>query len=81
MGAGGGAATEGIGASGGFAAGITASGEGGEVVTEVELGSAATGPSTFSSGLSRELSSVTWPDRLCTATFSSPISLSLASFS
>ena len=51
--------TEDFGGSGGFSAGLIASGAGGEVVTEVELGSAATGPSTFSSGFSRLLSSVT----------------------
>ena len=33
--------TEGFGGSGGFSAGLIASGAGGEVVTEVELGSAA----------------------------------------
>ena len=78
-GVGGAALTEGFGSSGGLAMGVFGSGEGGEVVTEVELGSAATGPSTLSSGLSRELSAVTWPDRSCTAALSSPISLSLAS--
>ncbi len=78
-GVGGEALTDGFGSSGGLAMGVFGSGDGGEVVTEVELGSAATGPSTLSSGLSRELSAVTWPDRSCTAALSSPISLSLAS--
>src|SRR6476646_283816 len=55
-------------------------GEGGEVVTAVELGSAATGPNTFSSGLSRVLRSATWPDKSRTTAFSPLISLSLASF-
>ena len=78
-GVGGVALTEGFCTSGGLAMGVFGSGEGGEVVTEVELGSAATGPSTLSSGLSRELSAVTCPDRSCTAALSSTISLSLAS--
>jgi hypothetical protein len=51
--------TEGFGGSGGLATGIVGSGEGSEVVTAVELGSAATGPKTFSSGFSRLLSSAT----------------------
>ena len=63
-GVGGVALTEGFGTSGGLAMGVFGSGEGGEVVTEVELGSAATGPSTLSSGLSRELSAVTWPGQV-----------------
>src|SRR5262249_54225344 len=71
----------GAGAGGGDAvsAGFIGSGEGGEVVTAVELGNAATGPNTFSSGFRRLLSSDTWPDRSRTVAFRSLISLSLAS--